>query len=511
MIWSGSNNGVIYLSRDGGQHWQDVTPPKLSMHSVVNIQASYFNPAEAYAAVENNAGGDYTPHIYRTRDHGKSWQSISAGLPADRATGGAVRVVREDPHRQCLLFAGTDTSVYVSFDDGDHWQSLRLNLPTTSFYDLQIHDGDLIAASYGRAIWILDDISPLEQLRADAADQAVHLFRPRAAILVQSNVNQDTPFPPEVPHAKNPPQGAIIDYWLKQPARTLELQILDAAGKVVRSYSNAPIANLVQPAPPTPGFWIRPRLPLPAAAGAHRVTWNMRYPTPPALFFDQSMGAVPQDTPFTPQGPLALPGNYTVKLSVDGISYTQPLTLKPDPRLSDSPAAINAMRRQLALSQQIIRVMAASQQAYAQGKVVGAKLTSLSKGSSGRLAKPLQAQLAKLTGTLADASIGLSGGPYAVPPVKGITSLSRINGQSAALLDMVTYTSQSAPVPSMQHTYLELCRDFNTSAAAWHSLQPQVAQLNSQLKRTGVEPPLTLPAVSPLKCASGNPAQLIER
>ncbi|MDE2346002.1 MAG: hypothetical protein KGL13_06005, partial [Gammaproteobacteria bacterium] len=161
VIWTGSNNGVIYLTRDGGQHWQDVTPPQLSIHSVVNIQASEFNPAEAYAAVEDQAGGDYAPHIYRTRDYGRTWQSIIAGLPTHQATGGCVRVVREDPHKQGLLFAGTESSVYVSFDDGDHWQSLRLNLPTTSFYDLQIHQGDLIAASYGRAIWILDDISLL--------------------------------------------------------------------------------------------------------------------------------------------------------------------------------------------------------------------------------------------------------------------------------------------------------------------------------------------------------------
>jgi photosystem II stability/assembly factor-like uncharacterized protein len=508
VIWTGSNNGVIYLTQDGGQHWQDVTPPKLSMHSVVNIQASYFDPAEAYAAVENNASGDYTPHIYRTRDNGKSWQSITAGLPADQATGSSVRVVREDPRKQGLLFAGTETSVYASFDDGDHWQSLRLNLPTTSFYDLQIHDGDLIAASYGRAIWILDDISPLEQLRADIADQAVHLFRPRAAILAQSNVNQDTPFPPEVPHAKNPPQGAIIDYYLARPAHTVRLQILDDTGKLVRRYSNAPIPKLDQPAPPTPSFWIRLRLPLPATAGAHRVTWNMRYPTPPALFFDQSMGAVPEDTPFTPQGPMALPGNYTVKLTVDGTSCTQLLRLKQDPRLSGSPATMEAMRRQLALSQQIIAVMAASKQAYEQGKALGTKLASLSKGSPDRLAKPLQLQLAKLTGTLAEASVGLSGGPYAVPAVKGVTSFSRINGQSSALLDMVTYTSENAPVPSMYHTYLELCRDFNAGAAAWRLLQPEVMKLDSQLKHTAAERHLMLQAVAPLACESENTAAI---
>ncbi|HKS91610.1 MAG TPA: hypothetical protein VJQ83_06755, partial [Tepidiformaceae bacterium] len=171
VMWSGSNNGVAYVTEDGGKNWLDVTPPGISIHAEVNIEASHFNPAEAYAAVRDDATGDYSPHIYRTRDFGKSWQSIVTGLPADESTGSFVQVVREDFRQDGVLFAGTETSVYVSFDDGDHWQSLRLNLPTTSFYDLEIHDGDLLAASYGRGVWILDDISPLEQLTADLPHQ----------------------------------------------------------------------------------------------------------------------------------------------------------------------------------------------------------------------------------------------------------------------------------------------------------------------------------------------------
>ncbi|MEW9623707.1 hypothetical protein [Rhodanobacter geophilus] len=500
VIWTGSNNGVVYVTRDGGQHWQDVTPPKLSTHGVVNIQASGFDPAEAYAAVADDATGDDTPHIYRTRDYGKSWRSIVDGLPTDQATGSFVEVVREDPHKQGLLFAGTETSVYVSFDDGNHWQSLRLNLPTTAFNDLQLHDGDLIAATYGRAIWILDDISPLEQMSANSAGQPVHLFRPAAAILVQANVNQDTPFPPEVPHAKNPPQGAIIDYWLEQSARSVQLQILDDTGKVVRSYSTAPIPALDQPAPPAPSFWIRPQRPLSAAAGAHRVTWDMRYPTPPALFFDQSMGAEPHDTPFIPQGPVALPGNYTVRLTVDGISTTQPLTLEPDPRLGETPATVDAMRKQLALSQQVIAVMAASKQAYEQGQAWGTQLTSSSKAAPDQQTKSLQRQLAKLTGTLDDASIGLSGGPYAVLPVKGATSFSRINGQSAALLEMIASTSENAPTASLYRTYREVCRDFNTDAAAWNALRRQFTKPDTALEQTGTDPHRMSKDISLLTC-----------
>jgi len=509
VIWTGSNNGVLYVTQDGGEHWRDVTPPGMSIHGVIDVQASHFDPSRAYAAVRDDAIADYSPHLYRTSDLGKSWKAIVTGLPADEPTGSFVRAVREDPHKQGLLFAATETSVYVSFDDGDHWQSLRLNLPTTSFYDLQIHDGDLIAATYGRGVWILDDISPLEQLSADLADRPVHLFRPQAAIRVQENINQDTPFPPEVPHGKNPPQGLVIDYYLRQPAREVQLQIFDAKGSLVRSYSNAPIAPLDQPLPPTPAFWARPSRPLPTAAGEHRVSWNMRYSTPPALFFDQSSAAVPQDTPYIPEGPMALPGSYTVKLTVDGVSYTQPGLLKQDPRLDDSPAAMDDMRRQLALAQRIIVIMSASRNAYEQRNGLDAKLSALGAGAPSGVAQRLRKQMATLTGTIEDASIGLSGGSYAVPPVKGLTSFSRINGQAAALLEMVESTSDEAPVPSLYQTSSDLCRDLNATLAAWLSLQAEVARLNAGLTHTGrgqsINSPAAAASSSGGSCEPGTP------
>ncbi len=477
VAWTGSNNGVVYLTRDGGEHWEDVTPPGSSPYSDVNIQASYFNPAESYASVDNSHTGDSTPHIYRTRDYGKSWQSIIGGLPTDQPTGSFVQVVREDPLKQGLLFAGTETSVYVSFDDGDHWQSLRLNLPTTSYRDLKIHGGDLIAGTYGRAIWILDDITPLEQMRAELANESAHLFQPETAIRVHRDVNQDTPFPPEVPYALNPPQGAVIDYYLAQPAKTLQLQILDHDGNLVRSDSNAPIPPLDEPLPPVQSLWLRSRLPLPANAGAHRVTWDLRYPTPPAIRFNygDTMGAVPGDTPFTPEGPLALPGNYTVRLIVDGASYAQPLVVKADPRIGDSSAVVDGMQKQLALAQNVVAVLAASKAAYEQGKALEAQL-----GSSGP-AKALQQSVAKLTGSFGEAAIGLSGSNYAVPPVKGEVSFSRTNGQASALLHFVEYLSDRAPVPSQYATYRQLCEDFNATATSWQVLQPDAAKLNVQL------------------------------
>lgn len=502
VIWTGSNNGVVYLTQDGGGHWQDVTPPGVDKYADVNVQASWFNPAEAYASVDNSKAGDYAPHIYRTEDYGKTWQTIVTGLPTDQPTGSYVRVVREDPHKQGLLFAGTETSVYVSFDNGAQWQSLRLNLPTTSYRDLKIHDNDLIAGTYGRAIWVLDDITPLEQMRADIASQPAHLFRPETAIRVQRDVNQDTPFPIEVPHAKNPPQGAVIDYYLAQSAQNVQMQIFDSSGSLVRSYSNAPIPPLDQPLPPVQSFWLRPRLPLPATSGAHRVTWNLRYPTPPAIRvnYGDTMGAVPGDTPFTPQGPLALPGSYTIKLTVDGSTYTQPLVVKEDPRIGDSPEVLGGMQKQLALAQNIVAVMAASKTAYEQGEALEGKLASFNKGTTSATAKALQTSVAKLAGTPEEATIGLSGSNYAVPPVKGALSFSRTNGQASALLNMVNYLSDRAPVTSQYATYQQLCNDFNTTAAAWQTLQPEAAKLNAQLKRDSRGAQLALQPVTALAC-----------
>jgi len=224
-------------------------------------------------------------------------------------------------------------------------------------------------------------------------------------------------------------------------------------------------------------------LPLPATAGAHRVTWDLRYPTPPAIRFNygDTMGAVPGDTPFTPQGPLALPGNYTVKLIVDGASYTQPLVAKEDPRIGDSAEVMDGMQKQLALAQNIVAVLTASKDAYEQGQALEAKLASFNAGASSKPTKALQASVVKLTGSFGEAAVGLSGSNYAVPPVKGPISFSRTNGQASALLHLVEYLSDNAPVPSQYATYQQLCRDFNATAAAWQALQPEIAKLNAQL------------------------------
>jgi hypothetical protein len=231
------------------------------------------------------------------------------------------------------------------------------------------------------------------------------------------------------------------------------------------------------------------------SAGQHRVSWDMRYSAPPALFFDQSSGAVPEDTSFVPEGPVALPGSYTVKLTADGASDTQPVLLQQDPRLGNSRAALEGMRRQLSLSQQIIAVMSASKNAYEEANGLDAKLSSLRTGVSSELVKTLRTQIAELTGTVENASIGLSGGSYAVPPVKGTTSFSRINGQASALLEMVESTSDQAPVPSLYRTYSDLCMDFNATFGAWQSLQAQV-EMDAGLKHANDGPGIDAAAVT---------------
>ncbi|HVC19357.1 MAG TPA: hypothetical protein VNE16_04705, partial [Vicinamibacterales bacterium] len=334
IIWTGSNTGLIYLTRDGGAHWKNVTPPGTPASAEFNfVEPSHTNPAEAYAEMDNRNVGDYRPHIYRTRDYGATWQQIVTGLPVGRPEGSFVRVVREDPQIPGLLFCGTENTVYVSFDDGDQWQSLRQNLPTTSIRDLVIHGHDLVAGTYGRGFWILDDISPLRQLvhggAARIESQSAYLFRPGTAIRAHDNFNADTPFPPEVPHNANPPAGAILYYWLKSPAQgPVTITVRDPRGRLVRRLSSVPSPQLVafahQPQP-VPEYWKRPLQPLATGAGMHRTHWDLRYSRPAEARLSLPMTAIFHDTPPSPRGPMALPGVYTVKLRVDGRVYTRTL------------------------------------------------------------------------------------------------------------------------------------------------------------------------------------------
>jgi photosystem II stability/assembly factor-like uncharacterized protein len=332
-IWAGTDDGLIHVTTDGGANWTDVTPPELRdrpWSKVSLMDASHFDAQTAYAAINTFRLDDLRPHIFRTRDGGKTWTEIVAGIP----DGGIVNVVREDPVRRGLLFAGTEQAVYVSFDDGDSWQSLRGNMPATSIRDLVIKDDDVVVGTHGRSFWILDDITPLRRITPAATSEAAFLFPPQQAWRFRWNKWTDTPLPPDEPAGQNPPDGAIVHYFLKGPAAApVALEILDAAGTVVRRYrSDDP------PEPPAegrniPDYWIRPPQVLSTAPGLHRFVWDLHHPTPPAAKFSYPIAAIYADTPREPRGPWAVPGTYSVRLTVGGRTLTQPLVLKMDPRV----------------------------------------------------------------------------------------------------------------------------------------------------------------------------------
>lgn len=352
VIWIGTSNGLIQLTRDGGQRWTNVTPEGLPPRAGIGvIDASHHDAGVAYASV--TAPGDAHPYIYRTTDSGAHWTKIVAGLPDDALA----RVVREDPVDPNLLYAGTVTGAWVSFDRGDHWQSLQLNLPTTVVSDIAIHDNDLAISTYGRAFWVLDDVTPLRQARAAVAAAGAYLYAPEKTYRVRWDNDQDTPRPPEVPAGENAPEGAIIYYHLDAPASgPITLSIRDAQGGLVRQYTNVAPPPALMPNVPT--YWFAPPAGLPTSAGTHRVLWDLRYPDPATLPYGYygnlltyteytlTWHAVKGNTPrVQPPGPLAVPGRYTVELRVGGHTYTQPLTLVNDPRVAISQGDLEAQLR----------------------------------------------------------------------------------------------------------------------------------------------------------------------
>jgi photosystem II stability/assembly factor-like uncharacterized protein len=347
-IWAGTDDGLIHVTVDGGRTWKNVTPPELKPWAKVSlVDASHFEVLTAYAAINTLRLDDLRPHIYRTRDGGKTWTEIVSGIPA----GETVNAVREDPKRKGLLFAGTERTVYYSIDDGNRWESLRLNMPVTSIRDLVVKDDDLLVGTHGRSFWILDDITPLRQIDATTPEQGVVLFTPQRATRVRWNMNTDTPLPQEEPAGQNPPDGAIIDYYLKERSSApVTLEIVDTAGQLVRRYSSQEPVEPVHDTGNVPAYWIRPPQVLAAHAGMHRFVWDLHYTRPSGVATSYPISAVYQDTAPEPHGVWALPGAYTVKLTVAGKTYTQPLILRMDPRVK-TPAA--ALLQQFTLSKRI--------------------------------------------------------------------------------------------------------------------------------------------------------------
>ena len=366
VLWAGTDDGLIWRTSDGGAHWKNVTPHQTGQwEEVRTIETSRFDDQTAYAAVARYRLDDPKPYIYRTHDGGASWRLVTQGLPADAWAN----VVREDPARQGLLYAGTERGVYVSFDDGDRWMPLSLNLPATSMRDLTVHGDDLVVATHGRSFWILDDLTPLRQMAASIASSPVFLYKPQVTYRFRHDRYQQTPFPPEVPAGQNPPDGAIIDYYLgSATSGVAQLDILDSHGALVRRYRSTDQPPLFLDQIVVPNYWIRePSVPS-ASTGMHRFVWDLRYERPDAINHSYSFSAVPHDTQAEPLGATVPPGRYTVRLTVAGRSVSQQLTVVPDPRLTTTPAGY---ADQLALEQQISALMARSYAAWKTAKAAG--------------------------------------------------------------------------------------------------------------------------------------------
>jgi photosystem II stability/assembly factor-like uncharacterized protein len=351
LLWAGSDDGLIHVTTDGGKQWTNVTPPALVPWAKVSIlEASHFDRNEAYAAINTLRLDDLRPHIYRTRDGGKTWAHITNGIP----DGGIINTVREDPKRKGLLFAGSEQQVYVSFDDGDHWQSLRLNMPASSVRDLAIHDDDLIAATHGRGFWILDDIEPLRQIESTTTTR---LLKPEPAWRVRWNKNTDMPLPADEVAGENPPDGAILDYRLASPASNVTLEILDNKGALVRRYTNTDPSIPTADPDSVPPYWIRPLQTPGTSAGPHRFVWDLHTTPAPGARSAYGVGAIPHDTPPAPTSPWVLPGDYVVRLTVDGKSMTQPITVRIDPRVKTPVADLEL---QFTLSKEMVDGVAAA-------------------------------------------------------------------------------------------------------------------------------------------------------
>ncbi|MBZ5566354.1 MAG: glycoside hydrolase [Acidobacteriia bacterium] len=472
LIWVGSDDGLIHVTRDGGKTWQNVTPPELTPWSkVAQIEAGHFDTNTCYAAVNRFRLDDLHAYIYRTHDGGETWQKITTGLPDDAS----VNAVREDPERKGLLFAGTETNIWVSFDDGDHWQSLQLNLPATSMRDLVVHGDDIVVGTHGRSFWILDDITPLRQISAEVAQAQAHLFRPQVAYRVRRSTNTDTPLPPEEPAGQNPPDGAVINYTLKAESGPVTLEIFNPAGTLVRRYTSTDKPEEINPkALNIPTYWVRlPRVLL-TSPGMHRWAWNLHYPPPAVLRRQYPISAIAQDTPLWPQGPRALPGEYTVKLTVGGQTFSQPLTVKMDPRVT-TPAS--GLQQQFEMEMKIADALQQDYDALQQVRAMRQQLKELASRAPS-LPGSVAADIAALEKNLS----ALEGAAGGFGRRASSESFAALNDSLATVYEMVD--SADAPPTSQAATTLrELQQALATLLLKWTEVKTRdVLALNQQLR-----------------------------
>ncbi|MBV6522846.1 MAG: hypothetical protein MNPFHGCM_02996 [Gemmatimonadaceae bacterium] len=509
VIWAGTDDGNVQMTVDGGVTWRNVTPAGIKPWTrIFNIDAGHFDTQTAYVAANTLRIDDLNPHFYRTHDGGKTWTEISSGI----APGNVANAIREDPRVRGLLYAATDAQVWVSFDDGDHWQSLRLNMPAISVRDLKVKDdttclcADLIAGTHGRGFWILDNLTPLRQAASMRAAADAYLVRPLPAVRVRFATNDPTPWPPEVPAGENPPMGALIDYYLaKDASGPVTIEIVDASEKVVRAYSSADPVRSPHPAldpaaydqlcqrNPTlrdcnvPLYWPAPPIVVSSRAGAHRLNWDMRYA--PVTAGEESAGddeeadgSVPRRTYQLANAPWAAPGQYSVRLTVDGKTYTQPLTVRMDPRVRTSPTALAQLA---SLSREMYDGALATRAAYQSARALSASLESVTVAD----APAFKARL----DSLAPAPQRTPRSPFRRPgATAGVMTL---DGASSALLDaaMAMQSADVAPTAG-QVTAVSKAREQGRAVMArWNAIKTTgLTALNARLKAAG-QPEVSIP------------------
>jgi photosystem II stability/assembly factor-like uncharacterized protein len=464
-IWAGTDDGLIWVTTDGGKNWNNVTPPELKpWWKVFNMDAGHFDSQTAYAAVNTLRVDDMRAHLFRTHDGGKTWKEINNGIP----DGAATSTIREDLKQKGLLYAGTETQVYVSFDDGDHWQSLRLNMPPSSVRDLQLKDDDLIAGTHGRGFLILDNITPLRQISKEVASADAHLYRPQTALRIRGDMNPPTPWVPEMATGVNPPDGAMIDYYLGPNAKgPVAIEIYDSSNKLIDRFASTDSVPQLEDHYPVPLYWPRPPRIVSDKPGHRRFLWDMRYKAISGVNAGpDAEQAVPYNTPSVPTSPWVMPGNYLVKLIAGGRTYSVPLVVRMDPRVKTSMADLQAQ-------------FDASRQLY--GDAVQAtealhEISSLREQLHQRASNDATVALDKKLETLAGKA-GFRRGPAGPPSLNGARG-------TAIRLQREMQGSDVAPTAQLIAASAASRKEMTDLLAQWQTLKGQdLTKLNARLRQ----------------------------
>jgi photosystem II stability/assembly factor-like uncharacterized protein len=473
MVWVGTDDGLIQLTTDDGKTWKDLTPPQLTSWSKVGmLEASRFNKQTAYAAIDRHRIEDMKALVYRTRDGGKTWQALGRGIP----DGAFVNAVREDTVRRGLLFAGTELGVYVSFNEGDDWQALQLNLPAVSVRDLAVHGDDLAVATHGRSFWILDDVAPLREMNDQIARDDAHLFKPANAWRIRPGNDQGTPYPPEIPHGDNPPYGAILDYFLREDASApVVLEVLDAKGAVVRRFASDDKPQQVnERSLDIPMYWIKQPQVLSAKAGMHRWVWDLHYAAPAGSTPTRRGGG----------GNWAVPGQYTVRLTANGKTYSQPLTVTLDPRVKVSQADLEA---QFEASQRAVAALEELAKPAAQCAEIAKQIKDLQPRikQNAQLASVL-AELEKRNGELLGPP--LAGYGMAVIPVEMDRTSVRFVMSALRQVQGALQSADAAPTTDQLKALAKYINQSKATLADWEKfVTTDLANFKAKLKEAGMQ------------------------